>query len=116
MAEEKTRRGRPTRADSAKYGRLPKGWQDRLLKVAVTAVVQDEKHITLRVHRLTKLPRYLTCGARTTDWPYYEYKLNAMNIVRWLNKQGYSSVSTEDLRVMQIRLSRMEGELLRDYP
>lgn len=105
--------GRPSRAYKASLQEPTKEHYRQLLLACVTAILNDQAEVILAVSHLTKFPADFPKGLIVaTQHPIVYRRIKANRLIHWLNNNGHTEVTMEDLRVQQRKVTLLEKELI----
>lgn len=107
--------GRPSYAYKASLQEPTKEHYQQLLLACVTAILNDQTEVILAVSHLTKFPDDFPKGLIVaTQRPVVYRRIKANRLIHWLNNNGHTEVTMEDLRVQQRKVTLLEKEMIDD--
>lgn len=105
----------PTKAYLASLRKATKSDYTLLLRHCVEAWLEGHEELILATSYRLKFPKDFPKGLITSRQPPVIYRRIKVNrLVNWLNQNGHTAVTMEDLRVEQRKVTIMEKELLDD--
>lgn len=111
MADDSSeaRNGRPKIGYTSSLRTAGKRDLKKLELAAVQAIIGDQKYITLAVSYLMVFPDDFPRATIEKRVGLVDYRrVNARQLLTWLNKKGYSSITLEDLRVAKMKFTKGE--------
>lgn len=117
LTNENVRVGKPSRAYKKSLTTLSQKHYTQLERACVQAYLTGQTYVTIRVPYVVEFPEDFPKRLKRVKVPgtkVDEITLSAKGLLRWLNKRGYSSITSEDIRIMLITFTIQNKELLNE--
>lgn len=104
------RRGKPSRAYRNTLKRPTRADYERLVRVAVEAVIRGSEDVLIAFPYLFKFPSDFPKGRLVEKEGLNDVrKIKASRLITWLHKHGHTDITMERLRIAQITFTARWG-------